>query len=101
MEHTSASISHPDAGEAGPRGNSTADHLDAFTHDPPDQPQPRAQSRQVCHPPVPSSFPPACMHTYRVIGSSAAAFGYYQSLLVIMLLPTALAKDPFVPSFPV
>jgi hypothetical protein len=28
-------------------GNSTAGHLDAFTHDPPDQPQPQA-SRQVC-----------------------------------------------------
>lgn len=40
-EHTSASTSHSDAGEA------TADHLDAFARDPPDQPQPRT-SRQVC-----------------------------------------------------
>lgn len=47
-EHSSASVSRPDAGEAEPRGNSATDHLDAFTHDPPDQPQPRALSRQVC-----------------------------------------------------
>jgi hypothetical protein len=52
------------------------------------------------YPLVPSSFPPVCMHTYRVIESNAAAFGYYQSLLIVTLLPATLAKDPFVPSFP-
>jgi hypothetical protein len=44
MEHASVSTLHPE----GPGGNSTADHLNAFTHDPPDSPQPRAPSRQVC-----------------------------------------------------
>jgi hypothetical protein len=48
MQHTSASTSQSDAGEAGARGNSTVDHLDALKYDPPDQPQPRAPSRQVC-----------------------------------------------------
>lgn len=48
MEHTSVSTLHPDDGEAGPGGNSTAGHLNSFTHDPPDSPQPRAPSRQVC-----------------------------------------------------
>ena len=42
MERTFPSASRPDAGEA------TAGRLDAFTHDPLDQPQPRAPSRQVC-----------------------------------------------------
>jgi hypothetical protein len=48
MEHTSVSTLHPDDGEAGPGGKSTAGHIDAFEHDPPDQPQSRAPSRQVC-----------------------------------------------------
>jgi hypothetical protein len=48
MKHTSVSTLHRDDGEAGPGGNSTADHLDACMHDPPDQPQLRAPSRQVC-----------------------------------------------------
>ena len=48
MDHTSASTSHPDAGEARPRGNSTVGHLDTLMHDLPDQVQPRVLSRQVC-----------------------------------------------------
>ena len=101
MEHKSASTFHPDNGEAGPGGNSTAGHRDAFTHDPPDQPQPRVPSQQVCLSSRAVLFPPACMHMNRVIESGAAAFGYCRSILVITLPLTAFAKDPFVPSFPV
>ena len=48
MEQTSVSTLHPDDGSAGPGGNSTVSHIDAFTHDPLDLPQPRVPSRQVC-----------------------------------------------------
>lgn len=47
-EHTSTFTSRPDDGEAGPGGNLTTGRFDTFTHDPPDQLQPRAPSRQVC-----------------------------------------------------
>src|SRR6266852_9625154 len=90
ITHMSTSTSCLDVGKAGPRGNSTAGHLDVFMHDPPDQPQPQTSSRQV-H--ILSSFLPVCMHTYRVIESSDATFEYYQSLLIVTL-PTALTKDP-------
>lgn len=48
MEQTSVSTLHLDDGSAGPGGNSTVSHIDAFTHDPLDLPQPRVPSRQVC-----------------------------------------------------
>lgn len=96
MENMSTCVLHPDDGDA---GNSTGGHLNAVTHDPPDPPQPRAPSRQVCLS-SPAVLFSACVYPYvSVIESSAPAFGYRQSLLVISL-PTALAEDPFVPSFP-
>lgn len=61
MEHTSASTSRPDHDEAGPGGNLTAGNLDAFTHDPPDQPQ--SPSRQVCLSPR-AIILSACVYTY-------------------------------------